>query len=434
MTDQIGTETRRKSSAEGVTEIEADICVLGAGISGVSTALEAAKAGADVVLVDAAETIGGQAIGSIIGTIIGLYSHGEDPYQLTYGVAEEMIDALEPTDGFERLHGEAIPTVIFQYDEVALQRWMEQRTRELGVDVLLGATLTDVEFSDRRVQQVEFATRYGPAVVEADGYVDASGDASLCWEAGLEVREPDAPVYGSMNFLIEDYDQEAAAGLEMDEVHERLAEVGDSYGLVREDGHLMDFPGRDFMLANITHMETPMDPLGHAEMVFEGREQVDNTMAFLESEFPAVFEGARVRRYGNPGIRQTRWITSREQLTLEDLRSAERPTDAVARGSWSVELHDTPEDVHWEHFGDDHVYYLPQSCMVPAEADNIMAVGRCIDGDTEALSAIRVMGICIAMGAAAAHSLHLAGTDPVHEVDMATLQDRLSDNLERTNG
>lgn len=431
MSDRIDTTLARKTTDDAVTHIETDICVLGAGISGVSTALEAAKAGADVVLVDAAESIGGQAIGSIIGTIIGLYSHGEEPYQLTYGIAEEMINDLEPTDTFERLHGEGIPTTIFQYDEVALQRWMERKARELGVDVLVGATLTDVRFANRRVQEITFATRYGDVVVEADGYADASGDASLCWEAGLEMREPEEPVYGSLNFLIEDYDTEAVADLEMDAVHERLAEVGEEYGLVREDGHLMDFPGRDFMLANITHMETPLDPLGHAEMAFDGREQADNTMEFLKTEFPGIFSEARVRRYGNPGIRQTRWITSRDQLTLEALRAGERPPDAVARGAWSVELHDSAEDVHWEHFGDDHVYYIPQSCMVPAEADNIMAVGRCIDGDTEALSAIRVMGICMAMGAAAAHSLHLAGSDPVYDVDMDVLQDRLSDNLER---
>ncbi|HEY5569297.1 MAG TPA: FAD-dependent oxidoreductase, partial [Gammaproteobacteria bacterium] len=68
----------------------------------------------------------------------------------------------------------------------------------------------------------------------------------------------------------------------------------------------------------------------------------------------------------------------------------------------------------------------------PAEADNIVAVGRCVDGDTYALSAVRVMGPCIAMGTAAAHALDLAGDGPVMQVDMKELQRRLHDNLERT--
>ena len=36
------------------------------------------------------------------------------------------------------------------------------------------------------------------------------------------------------------------------------------------------------------------------------------------------------------------------------------------------------------------------------------------------------------MGAAAAHALDLAGSKPVHDVDLAELQRRLTDNLDRT--
>jgi hypothetical protein len=139
-----------------------------------------------------------------------------------------------------------------------------------------------------------------------------------------------------------------------------------------------------------------------------------------------------VRTYGNPGIRQTRWIVGRRQLTLDDIRSGRRPADAVARCAWWVELHDTEELVHWERFPDGHVYYIPLSCMLPSEADNIVAVGRCVDADAYALSAIRVMGPCIAMGTAAAHALDLAGTGAVHAVDMNELDERLHDNLERS--
>ena len=103
----------------------------------------------------------------------------------------------------------------------------------------------------------------------------------------------------------------------------------------------------------------------------------------------------------------------------------------MARCAWWVELHDAPELVHWETFEPDHVYYIPLWCMVPREADNIVAAGRCVDADVSALSAIRVMGPCIAMGAAAAHALDLAGPDSVHAVDMAALQTRLTDNLDR---
>ena len=92
-------------------------------------------------------------------------------------------------------------TITFQYDEVRLARWIEQQVEAAGIQVLVGAVMTGVVFESRRLRAIELATRFGAARVEANGFVDASGDASLTYEAGLEVREPDAPVYGSLNFL-----------------------------------------------------------------------------------------------------------------------------------------------------------------------------------------------------------------------------------------
>jgi len=427
--DLIPTRNVRRPPRSEVRTVMADLCVLGAGISGVSAALEAAKLGRKVVIVDGAPSIGGQAIGSIIGTLIGLYTHGPDAYQITHGIADDLLRDLEAEGSLLRMHRS---TVTFQYDEVRLARWMENEIEEAGVQAILGAVLTDVKFESRRVKYIELATRYGAVRVQAKGYVDSSGDASLCYEAGLEVREPDSPVYGSLNFLIEGYDLDTVGSLDIAEVRERLKKKGQQYGLVRHDGWLMHFPGKNFMLANLNHFETPLDPLASAHMVFEGRRQADNIITFLRTEYPRIFANARVRVYGNPGIRQTRWIRSVRQLTLEDIRSGKRPTDAAARCAWWVELHNTAELVHWEHFEDGHLYYIPLSCMVPRDADNIVAAGRCVDGDSHALSAIRVMGPCIAMGAAAAHALDLAGTGSVHEIDLARLQNRLRDNLDRT--
>jgi hypothetical protein len=410
--------------------ITADICVLGAGIAGVSAALEAARAGRTVVIADAAPALGGQAIGSIIGTIIGLYTHGPTPYQITHGVADELIADLTAEGSLHR-RASMTGTITFQYDEVRLARWIERKVEEARVRPLVGAVLTDVRFDNRRVRHVDFATRFGGVRVEATGYVDASGDATLTYHAGLDVREPDEPVYGSMNFLIEGYDTEAVKDLVIKEVHDRLAERGGQYGLVRHDGFLMHFPGRNFMLANVTHFKTPLDPLGGAQMVFEGRRQADNVIRFLRTEFPRIFANAQIRTYGNPGLRQTRWIVSRRQLTIDEIRSGERPPDAAARCAWWVELHNAADLVHWERFTPDHVYYIPLSCMIPREADNVVAAGRCVDADVSALSAIRVMGPCIAMGAAAAHALDLAAGRPVHEIDYAELQQRLVDNLDR---
>jgi Zn-dependent alcohol dehydrogenase len=67
--------------------------------------------------------------------------------------------------------------------------------------------------------------------------------------------------------------------------------------------------------------------------------------------------------------------------------------------------------------------------MLHAEVDNLLAAGRCIDADLLALSSVRVMGPCIAMGVAAAHAMHLAGRRALVDVDMSALRRRLARNL-----
>src|SRR4030095_10816290 len=119
MPETIPTRTIRRPPGRSIRTIEADICVLGAGISGVSAALEAAKLGRKVVLVDGAPAIGGQAIGSIIGTIIGLYTHGPNAHQITHGIADDLLRDLEAEGSLLRMHRSA---VTFQYHEGRIRR------------------------------------------------------------------------------------------------------------------------------------------------------------------------------------------------------------------------------------------------------------------------------------------------------------------------
>ncbi len=426
----IETRTVQRDEAPARESVSADLCVLGAGMSGVSTAITAARNDLDVVLIDAAPSVGGSAVNSIVGSIAGLHEHNEaPPEQLTHGVADELTEEMIAEGSMVRHYSEYLETTTYAYEEVRLGRWMERKIEEEGIDTLLGSVLEDVAFEDRRVRHIDCVNRFGPVRIEADGWVDASGDAVLTWESGLEVREPVAPIYGTLSFTIENYDPEAVSEGVVTDVRERLSEVREEYDLDRGEGALVHQENAEFLTVNFNHIETPLEPFGFGQMVFEGRRKADNFVTFLREEFPEIFGDVRVRAYGDPGIRQTRWIKSREQFTLEDIRTGRRHDDAIGRGAWWVELHDSIDELHVEHWEPGHVYYIPLSCMIPEGAENLIAVGRCVDGDSRALSAIRVMGPCIAMGTAAAHVFDLVGTDPVYEVDMDRLQERLAANL-----
>jgi hypothetical protein len=405
-----------------------DVAIVGAGIGGVSAALESARLGRKVVLIDAAPALGGQSVGAAIGTFCGLFANGRDPEQVTHGIADEILRDLGAAGAARRIVGRR-NTVIVQYRIEALARWIEEAVRRAGITVLLGAVLRGVRRAGRRLAVLEIATRHGDVEIEAAGFVDASGDAALAWTAGLEVREATVPIYGTLMLSLEGVDEAALGALEPDAIRCRLAAQAASFGLVRHDGFAFALPGTGEALVNMTHIETPLDPLAASAAVQEGRAQADRLVGFLKAEFPGAFGEARVRSYGLPGVRQTRTIVGRHQLAADEVRSGTGFADAVARCSWPIELHDRPEGVHWEEFDDAHMHYVPFASLTPAEADNLVAVGRCIDADPVALSSVRVMGPCIAMGAAAAHALDLAGAGSVHQLDLTSLRGRLAANL-----
>jgi 2-polyprenyl-6-methoxyphenol hydroxylase-like FAD-dependent oxidoreductase len=408
--------------------VEADICVVGAGIAGISAALEAARLGRRVALVDGLPALGGQAVNSIIGTFCGLFSNGTHGYQLTHGIADGILRDLGAQGVLHYRHGPT--TTVVMYDEVALARWIEEAVRQAGITVVLGAVMREVRRDGRRIRALELATRYGDVRLAATGFVDATGDAAVAWGAGLPCREPaDGPLYGTQMVVLEGVDESRQPT--RDEMSKRLREKAVPYGLVRHDGFAFVFPGRGTALVNMTHVETPLEPVEASRLALEGKAQADKVIGFIKSEFPEAFGRARVRSYGFPGIRQTRWIVGRQQLSVDDVRAGTRFPDAVARTGWPIELHDRPDGYVWEPFGEDHLHYVPFGSLVSPDADNLVAAGRCIDGDSAALSSVRVMGPCIAMGAAAAHALDLAGSGSVHQIDNAALRERLHDNLDR---
>ncbi len=422
-------ETRivSRAAAPPVMERSCDICVVGSGASGVSAAIEAARAGRSVILVDGLPTLGGQAVNSIIGMFCGLFTPGPNGRQLTHGVADEIIHDLSATGDLTLVMGGVMKNGM--YNEVALGRWVEKAILKAGVIPLTGAIIRRVNMDGRRLTSLDIATRFGDVHISATAFIDASGDAALVWEAGLDCRvHKNGQVYGSQMLVIEDFDDSRKPP--RDEMAKRIWDKGLDYGLTRRDGFAASYPGRNVAMVNITHIETPLDPFGAAVKQIEGKEQADRALAFLQGEYPDAYGQAKVRAYGQTGVRQTRWIVGTHHLTTEEVRAAVQFDDAIARCSWPLEQHHNEDGYVWEVFPEDHVHTVPLGSLTVAGADNLCAVGRCIDADSTALSSVRVMGPCIAMGAAAAHALDLAGSGSVHQIDIGALKKRIRQNIE----
>lgn len=416
--------TLTKAPLMAPEELKADLCVVGAGIAGISAAMAAADLGRRVVLVDALPVLGGQCANSLIGLFCGVYGNGPNYQQLTHGIFDPMFASLEASGdlSYNRRH-----TITVNYDENAVGRWMENQVVQKGIVPVTGASILHVENDGGHLRAVTFSTRYGQLRVAAKAFIDATGDAALAWESGLECRVPDRTIWGSQQVRLENLDPEFAPAPET--LAQRINDKAEEYGLLRRDGLAFFFPGRDTAVMNMTHIEAPLEAVEASAAQLRGKEQADRAVSFLQNEFPEAFGRSTVRLYGFPGRRQTRWIASEHQLTVEEVRTGQRFEDSIARTAWPIELHDRPEGYVWEQFGPEHVHYVPLGSITPKGSVNLLAAGRCVDGDAAALSSVRVMGPCAAMGEAAAHALDLTLGGSIADIDRSALQDRIRHNI-----
>ena len=126
--------------------------------------------------------------------------------------------------------------------------------------------------------------------------------------------------------------------------------------------------------------------------------QVEQCKNFLINRIPG-FENAKFMGVApRIGVRETRRIHCDYKLTTEDVMEGRKREDGVAKGSHELDLHMSGVGHRRSVIKDAGSYDIPLSCMIPKTLDNILVAGRCISCTREALSAVRVMGTCMAMG------------------------------------
>ena len=75
-------------------------------------------------------------------------------------------------------------------------------------------------------------------------------------------------------------------------------------------------------------------------------------------------------------------------------------------------------------------YYIPLSCLISNNIDNLLTAGKSLSADKYAFAAVRVMPPCVAMGQAAGvtAALAAAGDIPAAEVPFGDVQRILLEN------
>jgi len=422
---------------------DVDVVVVGGGAAGVAAATTVAESGRSVVLIERYGFCGGAAVAGMSGTICGLYLASERvgrPEQVVFGFAERFRQELETRGGLTQPQAYG-KTWTVAHDPLVWREAADFLLARAGVRVLFHTTMTGVLLDGDRHRGVVVDSTAGRGLVLADRTIDASGDGSVAARSGHRfvmgdhgrIQNP------TMFFRLANVDvPRFRAAFGQDSICPPWVTAAiDAYEqatLPRNKIFVFESPRPHELLVNATRLVGPagrmldvVDPADFTYAETAGRRQVRDYAGFLVATVPGC-EAAYVVDTGvEVGIRQTRTICGTEWLTNDDVVTARKRTDAICRSPWPIELHDGSRPrLEWLL---DDFYEIPYRTLVPEAFTGIIAAGRCLSAQHEALASARVTAQCFEYGHAAgiATVVSLADGEPSYDkIDVQRVRDGMA--------
>jgi glycine/D-amino acid oxidase-like deaminating enzyme len=427
-----------------VEEIETDVLVCGGGAAGLAAAHTAARQGSRVVLLERYGFCGGGAVAGLSGTVCGLYQatrRNAEPKKVVHGFVDTFIAAMEERGGLTApfVYGLTRTRV---HNPLVWREVADALLTEASVQVVYHCTVTDVLLDGDRVAGAQAYTKQGKIRVRASVTIDATGDADVTAMAGFstfmghdgQVQNP------TMIFRLQDVDVarfRATYGDDtiMPPVISEAIRAADPGGRTLPRTKIWLFPTTrpGELLCNCTRI-TGADgselnliyrrDFTEAEIL--GRQQARAYAQFFRGSL-AGCERSWIDDTGvQVGVRQTRQIVGRETLRNVDILGGRKRSDGIARSPWPIELH-SGERPRVEWLIDDF-YEVPYGCFVPERGASLLAAGRCLSAEHEAVASARVTAQCFSYGHAIGHAAHLAVREHLQpaEIDGSTVRTLLN--------
>ena len=409
------------------TRIDTDLLVVGAGAAGVAAATTAARQGLRVTLIERYGFCGGGAVAGMSGTVCGLYEASEKPdavpKQVVFGFADEFVRLLSERQGITGplRYGKTFTRV---HEPHAWREAADHLLSQAGVQLLLHTTVTDVLVEGgERIGGVLAYSKQGKLEIRAPLTIDASGDADVAAMAGLATFAGDSGRVQNptMIFRLLGVDLtrfRAARGPDSimgDAVVDAIqrANRAHEYALPRAKIFLFETPRPGQLLCNATRVIgrdgrelDPLRVLDLTEAELEGRRQVREYERFIRDRV-AGCEKCWLQDTGvQVGVRQSRQITGVRTLSNDDVVAKARFASGIARCPWPIEMH-SGEKPRLVWLLDDF-YEIPYECFLPARGEGLLAAGRCLSAQHEAMASARVTAQCFSYGHAIGHAATLS--------------------------
>lgn len=408
-----------------------DVAVIGGGPAGIGAAIAAAEQGAKTVLIERFGFLGGMATAGYVNPMSEFAYNGR---RITGGIPWRFAEAL-------CIEGGAIveePRCNISFAPEKYKLVAHQLVESAGAHLLLNARLFDCITENNRVRAVIYAGMSGVQAVEADYFVDATGDATLAHLAGMPMLDTNKIVQpGTLCFCLADVDTSTER---MHIIHQRNHRFNHQATFVREPLLKLRAEGVDVpqfggpwlcttleegcVTVNMTR--SPMDSTdgeNYQQAEFRMRKDVFRLVELMRAHVPEFANCRLVSTATVSGVRESRHIRGLHILTGEEYVKAVRFDDAIARACHPVDIHLPGDDGQKLTFPED-AGFIPYRSLIAAGFPNLLVAGRAISADADAFAAIRVQAPCMETGQAAGIAAALcsaAGGIAVNQLDVNTL-------------
>jgi len=343
-----------------------DIAVVGAGAAGIAAAISAARAGAETLLMDARPAPGGTGGFSGLTTLCGLYDDAGN--FLNDGFAREFAAAV----------GESAP---MRMGKVFVLPYRPEKFRAVAQQLISTTPSLRAQWNTSAMAVVVEAGRIAQLNgVEVGAVIDCSGTAEVAQASGAETLATDEATQApAVIFPLRNVTRTLVTAAEMAQVLLPLARAG-------------------FAPLNLQGGLTP----GEFTAKFAGTpEQVPKLIAFLRANVSGFENCETPQKEFSIAHRAGRMIVGQYVLTGDDVLAGRKFPDAVARGAWPIEQWDAKGTVRFKYLSAGTSYDIPARSLRAARMENLFMAGKTISADVDAVASARVMGCCLATGAAA---------------------------------
>ena len=429
---------------------ETDVLVVGSGPGGLAAAISSARAGVQTMLVERYGCFGGNLTHVGVEGIAWYRRSGTVDVEGVGIEFEQRAKAHNASYDEPQSTSQGINSELFK---VLADNWIQEE----GIKPLLHATAVDVLRDGNKITGIVVQTKSGRGAILSKRTVDATGDADIALLAGAPTRKTAKEEMMAVTVMFSCSGVNKQKFLEyVRENPMRYKDWGEEWSIKtdgKEDDLFSPYLDKPFDEArknglipqglkgiggtwsgitdsgnatylNMVHMHgydgTDVWDLTHAEM--EGRRQAMLAIKALQ-HFAPGFENADLKNFGMTlGIRDTRKIIGRYNLTEEDVRN---------QGRFENSIGIFPEFI--DGYGvlilptTGRYFQVPYDALAPKEVDNLLVAGRSVAGDKISHASVRNMMCCTVtgQGAGVAAAVSVKRDQCTSEIGIAHIQDEL---------